>query len=133
MPMKKKLRTLRVDNSEYLYSIGVTYIADTEESIFIMHIFVDKYSKYALLVHFRVLDDYYVGNPLNHGVLLYNTVLEKEIVVNLNRPLFIRLALDYGLEQGWKPTQERLELDGLALLVQHGYQIDKLLKKTYSK
>ncbi|MDM1449283.1 hypothetical protein HX045_03285 [Myroides odoratimimus] len=133
MSMKKKLRTLRVDNSEYLYSIGGTYIADTEESIFIMRIFVDKYSKYALFVHFRVLDDYYVGNPLNHGVLLYNTALEKKIVVNLNRPLFIRLALDYGLEQGWRPTQERLELDGLDLLVQHGYQIDKLLKKTYSK
>lgn len=127
--MKKKIRTLTIDSTSYLYSTRVTYIADTEESVFTMRIFIDKYSKYALYVHFRVLDDYYVGNPLSHGVLLYNTVLQKEIVVNLNRPLFIRLAIDYGLEQGWQPTEGKTEIDGLALLVSEGYDIEKLKKE----
>jgi hypothetical protein len=125
--MKKKLRILKVGTEEYLYSTGVRYISNTEESIFVIRIFKDRYSKYALLVHFRVLDDYYVGNPLNHSVLLYNNVVEKEIVVNLNRPVYIRLALDYGLEQGWKPTESVLELDGLQLLIKEGYEIKKLL------
>ena len=129
MLMKKKLRTLKVDTTEYLYSTRVTYIAETEESIFTIRLFIDKYSKYALLVHYKVLDDYYVGNPLNHSVLLYNHKLEKEIVVNLNRPLFVRMALDYGLELGWKPTEATLELDGLAFLVREGYDIQKLLPR----
>lgn len=129
MLMKKKLRVLKVNSTKYLYSTRVTYIAETEESIFTIRLFIDRYSKYALLVHYRVLDNYYVGNPLNHSVLLYNHDLEKEIVVNLNRPLFVRLALDYGLEQGWKPTEGSLELDGLALLVREGYDIQKLLPK----
>jgi len=39
------------------------------------------------------------------------------------------MALDYGLEQGWKPTETTLELDGLALLVREGYEIQKLLPR----
>ncbi|MCC9043066.1 hypothetical protein LNQ81_10305 [Myroides sp. M-43] len=125
--MKKKIRTLTVDETLYLYRIGVTYLPETEESIFTMRIFIDKKSKYALLVHFRTLDDYYVGNPLNHGALLYNKILQKEIVVNLNRPLFIRQALDYGLSQGWNPENASQVLDGLQLLVELEYDIQKLL------
>ncbi|MDM1388702.1 hypothetical protein HX052_01760 [Myroides marinus] len=122
--MKKRLRTLKVGSDEYLYStegIGTGDISKIAEggdkSIFVIRIFKDKYSKYALLVFFCVLDDYYVGNPLNSGVSLYNDLLRKEVRVNLNRPLFVRMALDYGLEQGWNPTDAPLELDGLALLV----------------
>lgn len=127
MFMKKKIRILTVNEILYLYSTSVANLLATEESIFTMRIFIDKYSKYALFVHFRTLDDYHAGNPLNGGTFLYNELLAKEVIVNLHRPLFVRQALDYGLSQGWNPKLASLELDGLPLLVGLGYDIQKLL------
>ncbi len=128
MIMKKKLRTLKVGEESYLYSLQVINLFDLEESIFVIRIFKDGFSKYPLLISFRTLDDYYVGNPLHHGVLLYNNKLLKEEVINLNRPKFIRQALDYGIRTGWNGIKDKMECDGLLLLVELGYDINKLRK-----
>lgn len=126
--MKKTIRSLQVAESLYLFTTNVTRIVDKDESIFTIRLFIDGYSRFALLVHFRTLDDYYVGNPLNHGVLLYNEHAQEEEIVNLNRPRFIRLALNYGINKGWKAKESQLALDGIALLQELGYKTDKLQK-----
>lgn len=130
--MKKKLRTITIDNQQYLYSIKCTTI-DSDHSILTVRIFIDKLSKHALLVNFHTLDNYYVGNPFSHGVLLYNKSTKKEEVVNLNRPYFIRLILDYGLSQGWDGKTSIEELDGLQLLSDIGYYVDKVKAKMTQK
>lgn len=128
MRMKKSIRTLRVGTCFYLFSTKVTRVSETDESVFSIRLFVDAYSRFALLVHFRTLDDYYVGNPLNHGVLLYNEQTKEEETVNLNRPKFIRYALDYGIRKGWRPQEAQVVLDGIALLHELGYKTEKLQK-----
>lgn len=126
--MKKKLRTLKVGEESYLYSLRVINLFDLEESIFVIRIFKDGFNKFPLLITFRTLDDYYVGNPLNHGVLLYNNKSLKEEVINLNRPKFIRQAQDYGIRMGWNASKDKMECDGLLLVEELEYDINKLRK-----
>lgn len=128
MLMKKSIRSLKVAESLYLFTTNVTRVSDTDKSVFTIRLFIDGYSRFALLVHFKTLDDYYVGNPLNHGVLLYNEHTQQEEIVNLNRPKFIRYALDYGISKGWNGKEVQLAVDGIALLQELGYKTDKLQK-----
>jgi len=71
---------------EYLYSVTDIYHAGTETNTLTVRIFLSGQKKTPLIIEFLTSDDYFMGQPLQSGIILINKITSSEDEVNLMSP-----------------------------------------------
>ncbi|MDR1284787.1 MAG: hypothetical protein LBJ88_01140 [Campylobacteraceae bacterium] len=127
--MKKQLRKIVIQNNEYLYKINHNYLEDGTSSILI-RIYLTEQKQTPLIIKFITIDDYYIGQPLNFGVNLMNTIIGTFEKININEPKIVQKLILQGLKNGWTGYNNNINIqDGLSYLKEFGYEIDMLIHK----
>ncbi|MCQ9635994.1 hypothetical protein MP477_13630 [Chryseobacterium sp. WG23] len=125
--MKRKLRKIHINNREYLYSVTDTYHAGTETNTLTVRIFLSGQKKTPLIIEFLTSDDYFMGQPLQSGIILINKITSSEDEVNFNEPGYIRQLILQGQKKGWTGTNAMEKQNGLDYLAELGYETDQLI------
>lgn len=127
--MKSKLRKIIVDNLEYLYSVTDQYHPGTETNTLTVKIFLSGQKQTPLIIDFRTLDHYFIGQPLKSGISLVNTITNSTEEVNINEPKYIREFILQGRKNNWTGTNIIEKQNGLNYLLELGFTIDQLKPK----
>ncbi|MGE8526508.1 hypothetical protein [Chryseobacterium rhizosphaerae] len=127
--MKRKLRKILIHNMEYLYSVTDKYHAGTETNTLTVRIFLSGQKQTPLVIEFLTSDDYFMGQPLNSGINLMNTVRDSIENININEPKYIQQLIVKGREKGWSGKNKMEKQNGLDYLSELGYEIDSLKPK----
>lgn len=124
--MKKKLRKIKINNAEYLYTIFINYYSPSKTSLLTLKIFLSGQKQTPLIIDFLTIDDFYTGHPLNVGVILANSKTNESILVNLHEPKFIRELVLLGLKNGWTGTNKVVAQSGLGYLKELGFEVSNI-------
>lgn len=124
--MKNKLRKIKVDNSEYLYTCASKYQSGTKTNMLTIKIYLSGQKQTPLILDFLTFDDYYLGQPLNSGVILTNTKTNEKTTVNINEPKYIREFVLNGLKNGWTGANTLEVQNGLEYLADLGFEVSNL-------
>ncbi|MBP2619709.1 hypothetical protein [Chryseobacterium jejuense] len=127
--MKTKLRKIVVDQIEYLYSVTDQFHSGTETNTLTVKIFLSGEKHTPLIIDFLTVDDYLMGQLLNSGIFLMNTITNSIERVNINEPKYIQKFILKGREKGWNGGNRMEKQNGLDYLAELGYEIDSLKPK----
>lgn len=127
--MKNKLRRIKIDNSEYLYTVANKYHSGTKTNTLTIKIYLKGQKQTPLILDFLTVDDFYLGQLLNSGMPLTNTKTNVATTVNLNEPKYIREFVLQGLENGWTGTNNLGTQNGLKYLTDLGFEVTNLHRK----
>lgn len=124
--MKKKLRRIKINNAEYLYAVYINYYSPSKTSRLTLKVFLSGQKQTPLIIDFLTIDDFYMGHPLNVGVILTNSKTKESILVNLHEPKFIREFVLLGLKKGWTGTNKVEAQNGLGYLKELGFEVSTI-------
>lgn len=127
--MKKNIRKIVVNEKVYFYKVASGRYGD-DQAIVILTIYLEGHRHTPYIFHFKSIDHYYAGAPLNAGVLLLNHQTALSEVVNINRPYYIRLCILKALEQGWDASKMQINEVGMQFLTELNLDISKIEVKT---
>jgi hypothetical protein len=127
--MKNKLRKIKIDISEYLYTVVNKYHSGTKTNMLTIKIYLSGQKQTPLILDFLTLDDYYIGQPLKSGVILTNTKTNTTTTVNINEPKYIREFILKGLKNGWTGSNNLGVQNGLEYLTDLGFEVSNLKSK----
>lgn len=127
--MKNKLRKITVENTEYLYLVTDKYHSGTDTNTLTVKVFLSGEKQTPLILDFLTLDDYLMGQLLNSGIFLMNTITNSIERVNMNEPKYIQKLILKGKEKGWNGKNKMVKQNGLHYLAELGYEVDSLKPK----
>ncbi|HWK07809.1 MAG TPA: hypothetical protein VNS58_29460 [Puia sp.] len=127
--MKNKLRSIKIDISEYLYTVTNKYHSGPKTNMLTIKIYLSGQKKTPLILDFLTLDDFHIGQPLNSGVILTNTKTNTTTTVNINEPKYIREFILKGLKNGWTGSNNLGVQNGLEYLTDLGFEVSNLKPK----
>ncbi|MGE8553683.1 MAG: hypothetical protein ACN6OB_07075 [Chryseobacterium jejuense] len=127
--MKNKLRKITVEHIEYLYLVTDKYHRGTETNTLTVKVFLSGEKQTPLILDFLTFDDYLMGQLLNSGIFLMNTITNSIERVNINEPKSIQKLIVKGREKGWNGKNRIEKQNGLDYLAELGYEIDSLKPK----
>ena len=128
--MKQKLRKLVHKDKEYLYRVDTVYNRKGDHnSLLSVHIFLSGEKNTPLCVDFIIIEDDFMGQPLNGNIKLLNKTTQTEDIINLNEPKYIPKLIDWGTAQGWIGSNKITPLNGLLFLQLLGYDTTPLQKE----
>ena len=76
-----------------------------------------------------MIEDEFMGQPLNGNIKLLNRTTQTEDNINLNEPKYIPKLIDWGTAQGWNGSNKIAPLNGLLFLQLLGYDTTPLQTK----
>lgn len=127
--MKKSLRKIIIDQTEFMFLVSDKYDRETELNTLTVKVYVNGNKRTSLILRFLTMEHYYAGQPLKTGINLVHTPSDTTISVNLNEPKFIRQLIELGLKKGWN-GQAQLEVkNGLDWLNELGYEVSELIEE----
>lgn len=115
----KKLREIVIDEAVYLWRLKTAYTevdpACREYRARVnLTVYLEGMKNTPLIVNFDVPDDPYLGTGITSSANDQN----------INRPAYVRMLIEEGIEKGWSPEEGGFELEGgIDILRKHGFNI----------
>nr|WP_315026988.1 hypothetical protein [uncultured Chryseobacterium sp.] len=94
--MKCKLRKIGIDNAEYLYCFKDKYHPGINKRTLTLRVFLKDQKQTSIIIEFLTPDYYFIGQPLQSGISLNNTIISLAEKANLNEPKYIRQLILLG-------------------------------------
>ena len=133
--MKAKLRKITIDNKVYLYRLQAKYYSPASTINYspavynklTVRIYLANHKTTPLIIEFKTIDDYYMGQPLNVGIPLPHAKSGRSIRVNINHPFYIRELILLGLKNGWTGNNNLPVQNGLEYLTELDFDVSGLM------
>ncbi|SDJ39176.1 hypothetical protein SAMN05421542_3409 [Chryseobacterium jejuense] len=112
-----------------MYLVTNKYNRGTDTNTLTVKVFLSGEKQTPLILDFLTVDDYLMGQLLNSGIFLMNTITNSIERVNTNEPKYIQKLIVKGREKGWNGKNRIEKQNGLDYLAELGYEIDSLKPK----
>ena len=124
--MKTKLRRIHVDNNEYKYSINNKYYSKDSTNILTVKVYLDGSKNSPLIIEFLTLDHHSMGQILESGVNLENTITNTIETLNIHEPKRIRELILKGRTNGWTGYNKMQIQNGINYLNELGFKTNDI-------